>query len=123
VLAAESRLRRRADFARVMRSGLRSGRPELVVHLLPAAPGEAAGPPRAGFAASRAIGNSVVRHRVLRVLRAQTRPLLGALPAGSLLVVRALQPAASADSAQLGSALRSAVDSAVRKAARQGAAA
>jgi len=49
--------------------------------------------------------------------------LLGALPAGSLLVVRALPPAASADSSQLGSALRSAVDSAVRKAARQGAAA
>jgi ribonuclease P protein component len=123
VLAAESRLRRRADFARVTRSGLRSGRPELVVHLLPADPGEAAAPPRVGFAASRAVGNSVVRHRVVRVLRAQTRPLLGALPSGSLLVVRALPPAASADSARLGSALRSAVEAVVRKAARQGAAA
>ena len=63
---------------------------------------------------SRAVGNSVVRHRVLRVLRAQTRPLLGTLPSGSLLVVRALPPAAAADSAHtrlgppLGAGLRGA---------------
>ena len=121
MLAAESRLCRRRDFARVMRTGLRAGRPELVVHLLLAAPAEPASAPRAGFAVSRAVGNSVVRHRVLRVLRAQTRPLLAALPAGSLLVVRALPPAAGADSARIGSALRSALDSAARKAPSQGA--
>jgi ribonuclease P protein component len=60
----------------------------------------------------------VARHRVLRVLRAQTRPLLPALPAGSLLVVRALPPAAHADSSRLGAALRSALDTALRKASQ-----
>ena len=108
-----------------MRTGLRAGRPELVVHLLLAPPAEraAAGPgpaARAGFAVNRAVGNSVVRHRVLRVLRAQTRPLLATLPAGSLLVVRALPPSAAADSAVIGSALRSALNSAARKASAQG---
>ena len=57
---------------------------------------------RAGFVVGRAVGGSVVRHRIARRLRHLVRDRLPLLPAGSLLVVRALPPAAGADSAQLG---------------------
>jgi ribonuclease P protein component len=50
----------------------------------------------------RAVGNSVVRHRVIRQLRHLVRDRLHRLPVGSRLVVRALPPAAGAGSAALG---------------------
>jgi hypothetical protein len=50
----------------------------------------------------RAVGNSVVRHRTVRQLRHLVRDRLDRLPTGSMLVVRALPPAAAADSAALG---------------------
>ena len=56
----------------------------------------------------RTVGNSVVRHRVIRRLRHLVRDRLALLPAGSLLVVRALPPAALASSADLGRDLDSA---------------
>lgn len=61
--------------------------------------------PRVGFAVSRGVGNSVVRHRVLRRLRVQMGQRLERFPAGSDVVVRALAPAAEASSQQLGHAL------------------
>ena len=57
---------------------------------------------RAGFVVGRAVGNSVVRHRTVRRLRHLVRDRLDRLPAGSILVVRALPAAADADSAALG---------------------
>jgi ribonuclease P protein component len=57
---------------------------------------------RVGFVVGRTVGNSVVRHRTVRRLRHLVRDRLDRLPAGSLLVVRALPPAAGADSAALG---------------------
>lgn len=63
------------------------------------------GAPRVGLVVSKAVGGSVVRHRVARRLRAQLAPRLGVLPAGSGTVVRALPSAAQASSAQLGAAL------------------
>ena len=57
---------------------------------------------RAGFVVGRSVGGSVVRHRTVRRLRHLVRDRLGLLPAGSLLVVRALPPAAEADSGTLG---------------------
>jgi len=56
---------------------------------------------RAGFVVSKAVGNSVVRHRVTRRLRHLVSARLGTLPAGSALVVRALPPSATASSAEL----------------------
>ena len=56
---------------------------------------QAPSPARAGFVVSRAVGGAVDRNRVKRRLRHLCRDLLPELPAGSLLVVRAL-PAASA---------------------------
>ncbi len=66
---------------------------------------------RVGFVVSKAVGGSVVRHRVSRRLRHLVRDRLPELPAGILLVVRALPPAAEATSQDLGADL----DSALRK--------
>jgi ribonuclease P protein component len=100
VLPAAARLRRREDFALVVRRGRRAGRPTLVVHYL--APAESAPPvPQAGFVVNKAVGNSVDRHRVVRRLRHLVQPRLAALPAGARIVVRALPPARVATSAEL----------------------
>ena len=75
----------------------------MVLHLLPERPGPApdtAGP-RAGFVVGKAVGNSVVRHRVTRRLRAVVRDELHRLPGTADLVVRARPEAADASSDQL----------------------
>ncbi|MEN3361023.1 MAG: ribonuclease protein component [Mycobacteriales bacterium] len=102
MLPAGARLRRREDFALVVRRGRRAGRGTLVVHYLPP-PVVGAGSLTAqiGFVVSRAIGGSVERHRVVRRLRHLVRDRLDRLPAGARLVVRALPPAGEADSAAL----------------------
>ncbi|RLV01436.1 ribonuclease P protein component [Streptomyces griseocarneus] len=106
MLPSESRLRRREDFAIAVRRGRRAGRPLLVVHLRtgttdPHTPGETALPVRAGFVVSKAVGVAVVRNRVKRRLRHLMRERLDLLPAGSLVVVRALPGAGEADHDQL----------------------
>jgi len=60
---------------------------------------------RVGFVVSKAVGNSVVRHRVTRRLRALVAERLGTLPAGCALVIRALPAAAGATSSELGADL------------------
>ncbi|MPY97719.1 MAG: ribonuclease P protein component [Actinophytocola sp.] len=113
MLPASARLRRSEDFRLVMRKGARSGRRRLVAHVLTSDPAacSADAPVRAGFVVSKAVGNAVVRHRVLRRLRHLVAARLGTLPRGTTLVVRALPPAASASSAELGKDL----DRALRK--------
>ena len=108
MLPAQARLRRRPEFTAVVRSGRRAGRPTMVLHYLPvrspASPAGALGVPagpRAGFVVGRAVGNSVVRHRVTRRLRAAVREELSRLPATADLVVRARPEAGTASSAQL----------------------
>jgi len=71
--------------------------------------------PRAGFVVSKAVGNSVVRHRVTRRLRHMVGGRLAALPADSLLVVRALPAAATATSAELAADLDAGLRTALRK--------
>jgi ribonuclease P protein component len=81
----------------------------MVLHYLPQRPvlpdGAVAYPetpgPRAGFVVGKAVGNSVVRHRVTRRLRALVREELARLPEGADLVVRARPEAASAEFPQL----------------------
>ena len=69
----------------------------MVLHYLPVAAAAAArSGPRAGFVVGKAVGNSVVRHRVTRRLRAAVRDELHRLPATADLVVRARPEAASA---------------------------
>ncbi|QMU79897.1 ribonuclease P protein component [Streptacidiphilus sp. PB12-B1b] len=137
MLPPEHRLRRRQDFATATRRGRRAGRPLLVVHLResegvtaggsagaqdsaaetglsstdPHTAGEALSPARAGFVVSKAVGPAVVRNRVKRRLRHLVAARISGLPAGSLVVVRALPPAGTADYADLERDL----DSALRK--------
>ncbi|RBY75907.1 ribonuclease P protein component [Blastococcus sp. TF02-09] len=124
MLPAQARLRRRPEFTTVVRSGRRAGRPTMVVHLLPERPAHAGGEPargpearamtpsgaRAGFVVGKSVGNSVVRHRVTRRLRAAVREELDRLPATADLVVRARPEAATADWADLRSDLRRGLD-------------
>jgi ribonuclease P protein component len=117
VLAAAQRMRRSADFAATIRGGRRVGRGTVVVHLLLEEPARAS-TARAGFVVSKAVGNAVVRNKVRRRLRHLVRPLLGELPEGSSLVVRALPPSAEASFATLGADLEAALVSA-RKPRRQ----
>src|SRR4051794_41365682 len=88
----------------------------MVLHLLPERPGHVGGdqasPPRAraGFVVGKAVGNSVVRHRVTRRLRAIVLAELPRLPLTADLVVRARPEAAAATSQQLHRDLRSGLD-------------
>jgi ribonuclease P protein component len=107
VLPAQARLRRRPEFTTVVRSGRRAGRPTMVLHYLPERPEHVAGgsvpPPgaRAGFVVGKTVGNSVVRHRVTRRLRAVVAAELHRLPTSADLVVRARPEAADAESTVL----------------------
>jgi ribonuclease P protein component len=107
VLASRNRVRNSAEFSAVVRQGRRVGRPHLVVHLLldPQLDPATGSAPRAGFVVSKAVGGAVVRHTVTRRLRALVRDRLPSLPAGSVLVVRALPAAATATFADLGADL------------------
>jgi ribonuclease P protein component len=112
VLPAGSRLRRRQDFTVVVRRGRRAGRPSLVAHLYlgPTTDDPPAAPARAGFVVSKAVGGAVTRNTVERRLRHLMRERLELLPRGSMLVVRALPPAATATSARLGADLDAVLD-------------
>jgi ribonuclease P protein component len=112
VLPAGSRLTRREDFASVVRRGRRAGRERLVVHL----DLDGGDVPRAGLVVSRAVGGSVVRHRVARRMRHLVAARLGMLPPAARLVVRALPPAAEASSGDLAGDLDAGLRGALRKA-------
>jgi ribonuclease P protein component len=114
VLPAESRMRRRADFAVAVRRGSRAGRPLLTGHLLVRG-GHGDQPPRVGFVVSKAVGKAVVRNKVRRRLRAIVRGYLPSLPGGSLLVVRAHPQAATARQADLAAELDLVMSTLVRR--------
>lgn len=121
MLPSTARLRRSQDFAETVRRGRRAGRTLLVVHLDLTSGADATAPasrpgsdPRAGFVVSKAVGGSVVRHRVVRRLRPLVRERLALLPEGSRLVVRALPPAATASSHALAADLDAALTRALR---------
>ncbi|MGP3964676.1 ribonuclease P protein component [Nonomuraea sp. 3N208] len=111
MLSRQSRMRRGEDFEAAVRRGKRAGRPTLVVHL--GASGEES--PLVGFVVSKAVGGAVTRNKVKRRLRHLMRDRLHRLPRGSLLVVRANPPAASARFEQLAAELDSALDRLLRR--------
>jgi len=100
VLPAAARLTSGESFRRCVRSGHRAGSRTVVLHLLEA-PAAGPGPATAGFVVSRAVGGAVVRNRVRRRLRHLVRDRLADLPEASVLVVRALPPAADASYGEL----------------------
>jgi ribonuclease P protein component len=106
VLAREHRIRKPGEFKDVIRGGRRAGGRSAVVYAAPAG-GDCW---KAGFVVSKAVGNSVVRHRVTRRLRAIAAREVPALEAPRRVVVRALLPAAACGydelAAEVASALR-----------------
>jgi ribonuclease P protein component len=113
VLPAAARLTRGEDFRLVTRRGRKAGRATMVVYALVRREvvQTTSAQPVVGFVVSKAVGNSVVRHRVTRRLRHVMRDRLGTLPEHSSLVIRAL-PAASAASSAV---LRADLDAALRR--------
>jgi ribonuclease P protein component len=95
VLAKSARLTESADFARATKSGLRYSTPNFVGYLYPT---DLDQPARAGLIISKNVGGSVTRHRIARKARHTLRDLYPQLPTGSLMVIRALNSAADADS-------------------------
>jgi ribonuclease P protein component len=112
-------MRRGADFALTVRTGIRAGRPLVVGHLLVRDDElHRQEPPRVGFVVSRAVGPAVTRNRVKRRLRALMRGYLQSLPGGSLLVVRANAAAAHASHPDLAADLDSVISRLLRRQVR-----
>jgi ribonuclease P protein component len=103
------------DFRRTTRSGVRVGRPTLVVH---AGPNPDSRGVRVGFVVSKQVGNAVTRNRVKRRLRHLVAAQLAQIPAGTDLVVRAL-PRAVLSPGALSDDFTSAWPRAVAKAGRR----
>ena len=99
MLPAPYRMRAGTDFEAAVRHGRRAGSPRVVVHTSTA--DRRPDGPLVGFVVSKAVGNSVVRHRVARRLRECVRPHVTSLPAGRLVVLRAQAGAATASFAEL----------------------
>ena len=94
------------DFRHTIRRGARGSQPTLVTQVVLGARATGTdGPTSVGFVVSKAVGSAVERNRVKRRLRHLMRDRLGTLPPGSRVVVRALPPSQSADSATLGEQL------------------
>ena len=108
MLPAPHRISRRSEISETIRHGARARRGGLVVHLHVDTTSSHE-PAQAAFAVSKTVGNSVVRHQVVRRLRALMPPLLQELPAGSRVVVRALPEAATESSTELDRDLRAAL--------------
>jgi ribonuclease P protein component len=102
VLPPANRLRRSADFAETLRLGERTRRGHLVVALNRVTVPDPAAAPRVGLIVGKAVGGSVVRHRLSRRLRAHLAARLDVLPPGSATVVRALAGAETDSFRRLG---------------------
>lgn len=95
MLPQVARLTRPEDFRRTIRGGRSARRSTVIVYGSMTAGGTPDQATRAGVTVSKAVGGSVVRHRVARVIRHELRTQLLEAPPGSTWVVRAL-PAAGA---------------------------
>lgn len=93
-------MRSGADFTAAVRRGRRSAGSTLVLHLTSA--DDVVAPTRVGLVVSKAVGNSVVRHRVARRLRALCADRMSSWHPGELVVVRALPASGAASSDRLG---------------------
>ncbi|MFN3338944.1 MAG: ribonuclease P protein component [Dietzia sp.] len=116
MLPRTHRLHRSADFAEVVRRGARKGRRTMVVHAHVDSSDVRVGGPRFGLVVSKAVGDSVTRHRVSRRLRHIASGLLAELEPDLLVVVRANPASASAAHADLVHDMRTGLASAVARA-------
>lgn len=120
MLPSPHRLRLSSDFRAVMRGGVRTGRPCCVVHALAHEPDvERTSGPRFGLVVSKAVGNSVVRHRMSRRLRHICAELASGEYIDIDFVVRALPPSVDADPDRLRAEVIGAAERAAGKARRR----
>lgn len=111
MLAQQHRMRAKAQFTATTRSGVRTGRRNLVLYT--AKTGQE--PTQIGFIVSKAVGNAVTRNKAKRRLREAISPFLAQAPQGYQLVIRALPASASASYQQLEEDLTSALASNLKK--------
>jgi ribonuclease P protein component len=86
LLARANRLKRADDYRNVVRRGKRIRTPHAVVYFVDGSDERQA---RLGFIVSKAVGNAVTRNLVRRRLKALGRGMLGSLPSGTDIVIRA----------------------------------
>jgi ribonuclease P protein component len=75
---APERLKRRAEFVRLARTGRKAPMPGMVVQALPR--DDAAAPVRLGFTVTKRVGNAVLRNRIRRRMKEAARLVLRATP-------------------------------------------
>lgn len=115
MLPTAQRLRSKGDFHRVIRSGVRSGRRNVVLYALVDPVSAEQHDPRAGLIVSKAVGNAVHRNLIKRRLRSLIRESKGRFPDGTLLVARALAPAGTSNYSQLSEDFNSAQRSVISR--------
>lgn len=107
MLPAQYRMTRSAEFGVTVSQGTRVAQPDLVMYARSDQTGDPG--PRIGLVVSKAVGNSVQRHRVSRRLRHAARSLLADLGPGDRVVIRALPGSRHAISQCLEQELRTAL--------------
>ena len=101
MLPRSHRLHRSADFAMVVRKGARKGRRTMVVHAHVDSSDVRVGGPRFGLVVSKAVGDSVTRHRVSRRLRHIAAELVDESGDDLMVVIRANPASAGASHEEL----------------------
>ena len=89
MLPKNARMTTSADFARATKSGARVTTENFVGYLY-ISPVTNHDLPKCGLIINKSVGGSVARHALARKVRHSVSPNLAKLPAGSLLVIRAL---------------------------------
>ncbi len=92
MLATQHRMRTKVQFSETTRSGVRSGRRNLVLYTVK----KTQEPTLVGFIVSKAVGNAVVRNKTKRRLRELVARTVKEHPTGYFMVVRALPASAQA---------------------------
>ncbi len=97
-------MRRSTEFDAAVKYGMRSGQPDVVVHVR-RDPDDGPGP-QVGLIVAKTVGSAVERHRVARRLRHVVRTMLDDLHQSDRVVIRALPSSRQASSARLEQQLR-----------------
>ena len=96
---------RSTEFGTTINQGVRAVQPDIVVHARRCSDPDLGGP-RVGLVVSKAVGNSVQRHRVSRQLRHVALCVIHELDPADRVVIRALPSSRHAISARLEQQLR-----------------
>lgn len=115
MLPQQHRMRTKVQFSETTRSGVRSGRRNLVLYAVK----NSQEPTLAGFIVSKAVGNAVVRNKTKRRLRELVAHSIQENPTGYSLVVRALPAAAQATWNELSADYAAAYEAILAKLATQ----